>query len=637
MNTFKNVVFFQMVFLSLLLMSCGGCREKSESPALDPPVSTEGPSPEQSPEDSGVPENGEQPGPYGNSDGVLPSDFPEEPWNDPLETGTETENILPAPITVVEEETTEFIEGPTTFLDENTDPVEEEPPIPLEADLLDPRQYLDQGGTFWDAVYLGTQHVGYQSTDYGTVDNDGKTFLRIEIRNKMNTLRLGQPLDVISQSRFIETFSGELLGCRVDIQFGKQPIFHSGELKTKEKILKTITQFGTQTSEGEIPWKIGARTGGAASIQNSLFRNPILAEEERKITFYDPSNFSMVDAVLSAREVETVSIHGQPRNLRKVEAILKFLPMGRIEKTNAPKFYTYWTDTNGNIIRSSTPFAGGELITIRTTKEDALRFENESSQIDLGTLSIIPLSRPLENAKERKSVPFRVRLKDLSTAPSEISRIFPETPFQQVQVLSPDTVQITTKTAVGIDPGSREYDDFPDRDPTDADLGANLWITPNDSDVLEIAALAVPSNASDWRKALALEKWVHGNLEWETGSGFESSAEIAKNRKGDSTKYAFLLTALARSQKIPTRIAVGLVYTPLHIPDANRNGALSFHIWNEMLIEDIWIPLDATEGLGGANAARIKIADSDLETSSFVTLATLVMDLANNLEVEIVE
>ena len=59
-------------------------------------------------------------------------------------------------------------------------------------------------------------------------------------------------------------------------------------------------------------------------------------------------------------------------------------------------------------------------------------------------------------------------------------------------------------------------------------------------------------------------------------------------------------------------------------------------MWNEVWINDRWIPLDATLGRGGIGAGHIKIGDSDLSSASPVSALLPVVQVIGQLELEIV-
>ena len=110
-----------------------------------------------------------------------------------------------------------------------------------------------------------------------------------------------------------------------------------------------------------------------------------------------------------------------------------------------------------------------------------------------------------------------------------------------------------------------------------------------------------------------------------------SAAEVAKSLEGDCTEHACLLAAMLRVQKIPSRVAVGLVY-------ADRLAAFGGHMWTEAWLDGKWVPLDATLGKGGIGPGHIKLADSSLAddgpapVTSFVPL----MNMLSNVTIDIV-
>ncbi|MDR1291456.1 MAG: transglutaminase domain-containing protein, partial [Planctomycetaceae bacterium] len=58
-----------------------------------------------------------------------------------------------------------------------------------------------------------------------------------------------------------------------------------------------------------------------------------------------------------------------------------------------------------------------------------------------------------------------------------------------------------------------------------------------------------------------------------------------------------------------------------------------FHLWNEVYVEGIWRPLDATYGLGGADAARIKITDNSLKNNSISQICQTILENIGQIEI----
>ncbi|MCA9019211.1 MAG: transglutaminase domain-containing protein, partial [Planctomycetaceae bacterium] len=127
-----------------------------------------------------------------------------------------------------------------------------------------------------------------------------------------------------------------------------------------------------------------------------------------------------------------------------------------------------------------------------------------------------------------------------------------------------------------------------------------------DAGVIKHANAAVGSETNPWKQALLMEKYVHRNLKKKNFStALASAAEVARNMEGDCTEHAMLLAAMLRAQKLPSRVAVGLVYIP-------TQKSFCGHMWTEVFLDNHWIPLDATLGKGGIGAGHIKLRDSSL-------------------------
>ncbi|HUG93880.1 MAG TPA: transglutaminase-like domain-containing protein, partial [Planctomycetaceae bacterium] len=93
-----------------------------------------------------------------------------------------------------------------------------------------------------------------------------------------------------------------------------------------------------------------------------------------------------------------------------------------------------------------------------------------------------------------------------------------------------------------------------------------------------------------------------------------------------------LLAAMLRAQKIPSRIAVGLVYV---------DGLSSFggHMWTEALLGETWVPLDATLGRGGIGVGHIKLAESSFsdEGPAPITSFLPLLKILGRMRIEVVE
>ena len=133
--------------------------------------------------------------------------------------------------------------------------------------------------------------------------------------------------------------------------------------------------------------------------------------------------------------------------------------------------------------------------------------------------------------------------------------------------------------------------------------------------------------------AIAMEKYVNQKLQnKDFSTALASAGEVARSLQGDCTEHAVLLAAMLRARHIPSRIAVGLVYIePL--------AAFGTHMWTEVLLGDRWVPLDATLGLGGIGADRIKLADSSFADNGPSPMTTFLplLHVLGRIELTVVE
>ena len=67
-----------------------------------------------------------------------------------------------------------------------------------------------------------------------------------------------------------------------------------------------------------------------------------------------------------------------------------------------------------------------------------------------------------------------------------------------------------------------------------------------------------------------------------------------------------------------------------------REQGFAYHMWNEVWVEDRWIPLDATLGDGVVGAERLKVASSNLRGASPYAAFLPVLPLLQQLELEVV-
>jgi transglutaminase-like putative cysteine protease len=121
------------------------------------------------------------------------------------------------------------------------------------------------------------------------------------------------------------------------------------------------------------------------------------------------------------------------------------------------------------------------------------------------------------------------------------------------------------------------------------------------------AALEAVGDVTDpWQKALALYKWVYAHIEKTPVVSLPSALEVLEARKGDCNEHTVLYVAMARAAGIPSRIALGIVWS-------EELQGFYYHAWPEVHVGG-WIWTDPTLGQPLADATHVKLLNGGIET-----------------------
>jgi transglutaminase-like putative cysteine protease len=251
--------------------------------------------------------------------------------------------------------------------------------------------------------------------------------------------------------------------------------------------------------------------------------------------------------------------------------------------------------------------------------EEALK-ELSGSEFDIAASTLVKV-KPIADPHDKKTLVYRI-----STPGMDPEKFIPAGPTQSIEKIDQQTVELTV-TAREVPRGAKSVriDDQYSR-PT-------RYLQSNDPRVMEHARRAAIGRVYRGEIAVAMEKYVDEKLAKKNFStALASAAEVAQSLEGDCTEHAVLLAAMLRAGKIPSRIAVGLVYT-------GQTAGFGGHMWTEAWLDGQWIPLDATLGRGGIGAAHIKLGESSFDDDAVapVSLFLPMMSLLGNMTIEVVE
>ena len=126
---------------------------------------------------------------------------------------------------------------------------------------------------------------------------------------------------------------------------------------------------------------------------------------------------------------------------------------------------------------------------------------------------------------------------------------------------------------------------------------------PADDPAIRLLARRAASGPTDPARQLeALVRFVHGYIDYSDEDSGRSVSNILRERRGDCTEYANLLTTMARALGFAARTVTGLAY------DID-SASFALHNWSEVAIDGRWLPVDPTWNQMPADASHLRLPD----------------------------
>lgn len=462
----------------------------------------------------------------------------------------------------------------------------------------------------WDKVLLDGKHSGWVHTTRELVRDATTATIHSVNETQIEVGRFGSVtrMRTIAESR--QTEAGQVLSFSLRQEAGGEPMIVEGRVEGNRAIL-TIRTAGMQ-QESQLDWS--PEQGDFFAVEDSLRRTPMKPGEQRTVKLLLPglAGVQCAESTLAAEKVEAVpQLAGSPQ-LLKVVSDVGFAGM-QIQGM-------YWADERGDVLYSNVPELLKQEI-IRTTREQAQGLTSDEVG-DLGKSIIVRVPNPLPGFSETTRAVYEATLSSRNPADCFVSD-----GTQSVASLDAQHARITVRAVRPDWPA-----DLPSASPpTDEDRQANSLIESDDKFVRALASTVLPEATDPWQVAVSLERWVFENIGKKNYSqGFVTASEVARTLEGDCTEHAVLLAALCRARQIPARVATGLVYSQ---PDQG----FAFHMWNEVWINNRWVPLDATRGQGGIGADHLKFQSSNLAADAADSAVLRGLTVIHQLQLTIAE
>jgi transglutaminase-like putative cysteine protease len=239
---------------------------------------------------------------------------------------------------------------------------------------------------------------------------------------------------------------------------------------------------------------------------------------------------------------------------------------------------------------------------------------------DLGLNTLIALNRRIPGAYNTSDAVYRITVKDDDDPATALAR----DERQEIKNVKGHTFELHVHAVR--EPGSgaaagKVKEEF---------VKSCYYLDSDDAAVQKLARRAVGDETDPWRKAQAIEAWVHGQMRGDNSIDLCRASQVARNLKGDCRQHAMLTAAMCRAVEVPSRTAVGLIYVDRGKP------VMGFHMWTEVWVKGQWLAIDATLGRGSVGAAHIKIADDSWQGAQSLTPLLPVARVLGKLSIEVV-
>ncbi len=273
-----------------------------------------------------------------------------------------------------------------------------------------------------------------------------------------------------------------------------------------------------------------------------------------------------------------------------------------------------WLDRKGLTVLEK-----GSLVTVLEDESTAKRFlQAKTAGKDLiMDVSLVPVSLRLPNPERLRLLKVRMRGIDPSLiAQDRRQEVSPRSGNESSQgfdvlVRIEDLPRVKGKNAAV---------------PTDLSLnkhlGSTLAIPSDHEEIVAQSEKIVKESDSPLDKVSNLVLWTAENIENKMQDSI-TALDVLRSRQGECESHANLYAAMARAQKIPTRVATGLVYTD--------QGGFLYHAWAESYVNE-WLAVDPTLKQIPADATHIKIV---AEKSG--DAADSILKMVGKLKIEVLE
>jgi hypothetical protein len=467
----------------------------------------------------------------------------------------------------------------------------------------------------WDAAYLEGAKSGNVHVLTEELDRGGQKFFRTTVDLYLRVKRFKEVLEL----RFLigndETPEGTVIGT-----FMRQKVSKDEDRTIVGLIKGKQIHFLLNGEAAKLlpaPWD--EKVLGLRRQQTILADKKVKPGDQFSYSTFEPSVNLVIPVDVKVLDYEEVAVPGTKtkKKLLRVE-----MTPGKLEGMTLPKL-VQWVDADLKVVRQDTEIPGlGNMTLVRTTRDIAMTTADDATLTDIGLGQLIRLNQRVQNPYRTRSSTFRITIKGDEDAASA----FAQDARQVARVAKGATFDMHVTASSGPKkgmPAAKVGEEF---------TQSSYFITSDDVKVKELARKAVGQESDPWRKALLIEKWVNANMHSTNDESLSPASRVARTLQGDCTEYAMLMAAMCRAEGVPSKTAIGLIYA-----DSKSGPVMGFHMWTEVWVQNQWVPLDATLGLGYVGAMHLKVTDHSWHDTRSQTPLLSLIRVMGKLQIDVLE
>ena len=422
-------------------------------------------------------------------------------------------------------------------------------------------------------VFLASdEQIGYVQTRSAPEIRDGAKGTQLKVSARLRMRLLGEDTLIrISGSGWTDHAEG-LKDFEFKMVSGEHRMSINGVIE--DDLLRAVLHTGGEEFPFEWPVSDDLVLWNGLGASSTTFP-PMEVGDEFFVDTFDPMTMSKSPVRIHCVGDETLSIGGETIETKLVDMEYQGFT------TRA------WINASGETMRAETPFG---FTLQRITPEEATRHlvaDNSESLLNLTAVRPKGLT-PFSGAKRMR---FRITgVRGDAAIPTDATQ--QNTGPDEYTIVVPDNVD----TRAVVEGADASLDEFLRGDP---------WIQTNHPKITELAASIVGDEEERWQQAQRVYDWVYQEITKVPVLSVPSALEVLDTREGDCNEHTVLYTALARASGVPTRIAIGVVWS-------EHYGGFYYHAWPEVFVGE-WVWLDPTLGQPVADATHIKLLNGDLQ------------------------